>query len=161
MKLSLFCLGIALLTSTFTATAEQVMYVQSAKANVMTEPDFNAGLVDVLQKGNTVKVVKEQGRWSQVSHQNATGWMFTLLLASQPPMDKVSVLQGKEEQLEKSARRRASTEVTAAATRGLRNDERIQTNEAGAGDYDELQTMEAVEIKEAEVRKFHEEGMAH
>ena len=160
MKLSLFCLGIALLTSTFTATAEQVMYVQSAKANVMTGPGFKARLVGVLQKGDAVTVVNEQGRWSQVSYQNAIGWMFTLLLANQPPMDKVSVLQGKEEQLEKSARRRSSAEVTAAATRGLRNDERIRINEAGEGDYDELQTMEAVEIKEDEVRKFHEEGMA-
>lgn len=160
MNLKHLCLSIALLALSFSVTAEQMMYVQSAKANVMTGPDFDTVLAGVLQKGDAVTVVNEQGRWSQVNHQNATGWMFTLLLANQPPMDKISVLQGKEAQLEKSSRRRASTEVTAAATRGLRNDESTRKNETGAPDYHELQTMEAVEIKETEVRKFHEEGMA-
>ncbi|WP_455212102.1 SH3 domain-containing protein [Kaarinaea lacus] len=159
MKIQRCVFFLALLLLHFSAIAEQVMYVQSAKANVMASPAFDSELLNVLKKGESVTVLKEQGRWSQVTYLESNGWVSKLLLASQPPMDKVSVLQGKEDQLENTARRRASTNVTAAATRGLRNDDRARMNDGGKTDYDELQEMEAVEIKEAEVRRFHEEGL--
>ena len=159
MKIRRYIFFLALLLLHFSATAEQVMYVQSAKANLMASPGFDSKLLNVLQKGESVTVLKEQGRWIQVTYLESNGWVSKLLLASQPPMDKVSVLQGKEEQLKNSARLRASTNVTAAATRGLRNDERARMSDSGKADYDELEEMEAVEVKEAEVRKFHQEGL--
>jgi uncharacterized protein YgiM (DUF1202 family) len=160
-RLWLLC---ALFSVHFSAAAEQVMYVQSAKANLMAGPGFDTQLVSVLQKGASVTLVESQGekdhnRWVQVNYQSSRGWMSTLLLAKQPPMEKMSILKGKHEQLEKSTRQRASASVTAAATRGLRNDERTRMSDAGKPDYNELHEMEAVEIKEAEVRKFHEEGL--
>jgi uncharacterized protein YgiM (DUF1202 family) len=144
----------------FSASAEQVMYVQSAKANLMAGPGFDTELVTVLQKGDPVTPVKEQGRWIHVNSESSSGWMAKLLLANQPPMEKLSVLKGKHKQLEKSARQRASTGATAAATRGLRNEDRTRMSDAGKPDYSELRQMEAIEIKEAEVRKFHKEGLA-
>lgn len=155
----IFTLFLTILLATFSASAEQAMYVQSAKANLMAGPGFDTQLVDVLQKGESVTFVKEQGRWIQVTYQSSNGWISKLLLADKPPMDKVSVLQGKQEHLESTARRRASTNVTAAATRGLRNDERTRISDEGKPDYNELQEIEAVEIKEAEVREFHKEGL--
>lgn len=155
-------LAIALLAVHFSAAAEQAMYVQSAKANLMTGPGFDTELVTVLQKGDAVTMVKEQGRWVQVTlpSSSGNGWMSKLLLGNQPPMKKVSVLKGKQEQLEKSARRRASASASAAATRGLRDDERVRMNDADKPDYNELQNMEAVEVKEAEVRAFYQEGLS-
>jgi uncharacterized protein YgiM (DUF1202 family) len=126
----------------------------------MAGPGFDTQLIGVLQKGESVTIVKEQGRWVQVTYQSTNGWISKLLLADQPPMDKVSVLQGKQEHLESTARRRASTNVTAAATRGLRADERTRISDEGKPDYDELREMEAAEIKEAEVREFHKEGLS-
>lgn len=155
----IFTLFLTILLATFSASAEQAMYVQSAKANLMAGPGFDTQLVDVLQKGESVTFVKEQGRWIQVTYQSSNGWISKLLLADKPPMDKVSVLQGKQGQLESTARRRASTNVTAAATRGLRNDERTRISDEGKPNYSELQEMEAVEIKETEVREFHKEGL--
>jgi uncharacterized protein YgiM (DUF1202 family) len=147
-----------------TVSAEQVLYVQSAKANLMTGPGFDTKLIRVLEKGESVTVVqqpgtKEKARWIQVHYQSSDGWVAKLLLANQPPMDKVSILKGNEEQLEKSTRRRASSNVTAAATRGLRNEDRTRMSNSGQPDYNQLQEMEAVEVKEAEVREFHKEGL--
>ena len=163
MKKQRVCVFLAVLFTVlfipFSASAQQVMYVQSAKANLMAGPGFDSNLISVLQKGESVAFVKEQGRWVQVTYQSSSGWVSKLLLADHPPVDKVSVLQAKQEHLEDSARRRASTNVTAAATRGLRNDDRPETSDEGKPDYDQLREMEAVEIKEAEVRKFHAEGL--
>jgi len=160
MSIQHYCLLFALAMLHFSAGAQQVMYVQSAKANLMAGPSFDSQLLGVLQKGESVTLVKEQGRWVQVTYQTSQGWMSKLLLAQQPPMDKVSVLKGKEEQLETSARRRASTNATAAATRGLRSDDHDRMSDSSKPDYNELQEMEAIEVQEAEVRQFHQEGLS-
>ena len=144
----------------FTAAAQQILYVQSTKAKMMASPAFDAEIIGLLQKGESVTLLKDQGRWVQVDFQSTTGWISKLLLAAQPPMEKISVLTGKQEQLENSARRRASTTTTAAATRGLRNEQRARMSDDQKPDYNELQQMEAVEVKEAEVWKFHTEGLS-
>ena len=159
MKFLRYCFILVLLLPHFSLAAELTLYIQSAKANLMAGPGFDSKLLNVLAKGEAVTLVKEQGRWTQVNYQGSNGWISKLLLASQPPLEKVSVLQGKEEKLENSARLRASTNVTAAATRGLRADEHARQNDSDKADYNELQEMEAVEVREAEVRRFHQEGL--
>lgn len=158
MKLIKFWIFLASVLIHFSAGAEQVMYVQSAKAKLMNAPDFKADLIAVLQKGERVALIKEQGRWQQVKYQSSIGWISKLLLADHQPMEKISVLKGKQEQLEKSARRRASTNVTAAATRGLRSDDRERASAQGQPDFSQLEKMEAIQISPEEVQEFQDEG---
>lgn len=151
------CFFVVLWAMSLAVAAEQVLYVQSAQAKLMAAPDFNAAALQVLEKGASVTVVKEQGRWLQVHTQSADGWIPKLLLANHPPIEKFSVLKGNQEHLEKSARRRASTNVTAAATRGLRSDDRTRISDQGQPDYTELEKMEAVDIPTQEVLEFQRE----
>ena len=145
---------LALSVISYSVAAEQILYVQSAKAKLMTLPNFNSETVLVLEKGASVTLIQEQSRWLQVNFQSSSGWIPKLLLANHPPIEKVSVLKGKQAELEKSARRRASTNVTAAATRGLRSDDRARISDQGKPDYTELEKMENLAIPKEEVMEF-------
>lgn len=127
------------------------LYIQSAKAPLFAEASFSSERLNELTKGREVVALDIQKRWVQVQVAGLTGWIPALLVNSEPPLNKVTLIGSEAVTLEGEARRRASAVATAGATRGL-------TNEAASSnlgfDYSELQSMEALTISNRDVADF-------
>ena len=152
---------IALALTSMTATAEQIVYVQSAKAKILNAPNFNATVIANVSKGTELLVIQRDNRWLKVKHANDSGWISKLLVNDMPPHNKVSVLEGNQESLQQHARRRASANQSAAATRGLRDGDRQRLETSGQGNFHALEKIEAMQIDQNEVWQFHDEGNNH
>lgn len=85
--------------------------------------------------------------------------MPKLLLADQPPMNKISVFTGNEGSLKHRARTRASNVTTAGAARGLSADDRRRAGEEKGFNFSAVDRMEALKISDAEALKFIERGL--
>lgn len=157
MKKMLFF--IMLISLSQIASGNSVLYVQSAQAKLLEQPSFKAGLVESVAKGTALQVIETSGRWIKVKHNEQVGWVSKLLLSNAPPIAKPSLLEGRDEELEAKARRRASSSATAAATRGLRSEDRSRISDEDRANYEALQQVESVKVKQDDVEKFQQEGM--
>ncbi len=158
MRLILFIT--TLLTTSSLCFAEQnLLYVQSSKAKLMAQPKFSAEVIGTLQQGAVLEQVQHEKRWVQVIEGTHTGWVSSFLLSKQPPLKKISVLENREAQnLEESARRRASAVTTAGAARGLSADDRKRANAHNKADFLALERVEDFQVTTAEVKSFAQEG---
>jgi hypothetical protein len=140
--------------------AAQTFYVQSVKAKLQARPEYQSPLVATLARGDAVQVVQKNKRWYKVTYQQQTGWMPRLVLGTTPPGDKITVLDAAGgAKMESNARRRASSNNTAAATRGLRGDSRSRMSDEGHADYSALETVKSQGVSEQEALEFVQEGV--
>lgn len=131
------------------------MYIKSTKCKVLDGPGFGNKVVMVLNKGDVVKVLEEKGPWLKVSVNGKTGWISKLLASKDPPLNKVTVTEGKETEKQKSnVRKRASGSSTAAAARGLREDDRARLSDATEENYQALQQVEKRQVDDKAVDNF-------
>ena len=151
MKKILLSLGLMCLSSYANA---EVMYIQSSQAKVMAAPTFKAAEVAVLKRATAVDVIEKDKRWIKVHYQDVTGWVSKLLLSTQAPLEKASVLTGDNEDLQSKARRRASSSSSAAATRGLRDSGREHTTLNDSMNYPGVEKMEAAAPNRKETESF-------
>lgn len=139
------------------AVAADVVYVKSMKAEVRESPSFKAKTVMIAGKGTMLNVVEKKGRWIKVGHAGKTGWVTALLVDANPPMKRVSVFSGENQtDLSQGARKRASQVTSAAAARGLAEDDRRRLGHQGVADYGSLERIETVSISDAELAGFQE-----
>lgn len=158
MKSTLFFI-VLLATSTIISAEENVLYIQSAKAKLMTEPSFSATVVTELERGTELIALKSQKRWLKVQAGEQRGWISSFLLSGNPPLKKVTVLSGeKKKGIEDGARRRASAVTTAGAVRGLSADVRKRADKHDNADFYALEQVEDYKVSSAEVTKFAKEG---
>lgn len=155
MKKTVFALLLLLLPL---AGQAEDLYVKSLKGKVLSGPGFKNDVVTVLKKGDQVKVLERQKQWIKIQYQDKSGWISKLLLSPKPAMGKVSAIQEKETAQQKSSvRKRASAASTAAAARGLREDDRARLSDATQEDYQALEKMEKEKVNEKDVTKFSTE----
>jgi hypothetical protein len=160
-KNSVFIIVFIILTGfTCPAFAAQWLYVKSAKAKLFSEPSFKASLVSTVDRGTRLETLRTQGRWIEVKYDDHNGWISKLLTSKNPPPDKTSVLEGQADTLEDSARRRASTNASAAATRGLRGEKRTRASDKGHPDYSALEQVESAKTSEQDAQEFHQQGVS-
>ena len=136
------------------AAGSDVLYVQSSKAKIMKSPSFKSKVVVTAKKGQELTVVKKKGRWYEVKVDGKTGWVSGLLVSSSMPIEKVSVFAKADKDISKSARRRASVMTTAAAARGLAEDDRRRLGAETKMDYAAIEKVDAITISEKEVDAF-------
>jgi uncharacterized protein YgiM (DUF1202 family) len=136
------------------AASSSVIYVQSSKAKIMKSPSFKSKVVLTAKKGQELNVIKKKGRWYQVKAKGKTGWVSRLLVSKSKPIKKVSVFAKADRDISKSARRRASVMTTAAAARGLAEDDRRRLGAEMKMDYAAIERMESLSVSEAEVDDF-------
>jgi uncharacterized protein YgiM (DUF1202 family) len=150
LLLALFPLSIA---------AAETLYVQSAKAKVMSAPTFQAEVLATAAKGDALEVVETSAQWVKVKFQSHTGWVSALIVAPQPPRDKITIIKDNPEATpNENVRRRASSSSSAAAARGLRQDERARTSDESKANYPALEKMEATQPDENAVEEFRRES---
>lgn len=140
------------------AFAEETVYVKANKAKLMATPEFNAALVLTIEKGTALQVKATQGRWLQVTVQDKTGWVSQLLVGNEPPLNQATPLNTGDQSIKQDSRRRASATASAAAARGLRNDDRARQSDDAVSDYSALEKMDKLDVSEDEAVKFIEEG---
>lgn len=155
MKKYLLTLIMVLFSSTVLSNTN--LYIQSVKAKLLEEPNFKSQLVIELKRGTQVQLIEKSGRWIKVKYETSEGWLSSLLVSSNPPLEKKSVLKGQEKIIKSMARRRASSNSTAAATRGLRKSDRARASDDSHADYQALEQVDSIKIKDAEAWQFHKE----
>lgn len=140
------------------AHADAVYYVQSVNASVRAEPSFGAKVIAKVAKGQTLASISKQGSWIKVNVDGKEGYISSLLVSSHPPMQKQTVIKAEDEEIKPTARRRASSYTSAAAARGLTNEEKQRDGVEETSDYKALDKMEALKVSPEEVTKFKETG---
>lgn len=141
----------------FTVSGAEILYVQSAKARLMEQPSFTAPVLTEIDKGDAVDVEQRSDRWIRVKHGSVSGWLPSLLLSAQKPVEKISVLD-EESNVSGTARRRASAVITAGATRGLTADDRRRLDAQEVTNYAALRWIENIAVTEDDIDRFEREG---
>lgn len=134
-----------------TTMAADLLYVQSERAKLVSEPGFKASVITELVKGDELILLGQDKSWRQVEFQGQTGWISGLLVANKPPVAKVSHIGSDDSSVTGVVRRRASTVATAGAARGLTSEEESNTLNS---DYQELVIMEAINVESDELTEF-------
>ena len=147
-------LGLALLVHLSTAVAAGTAYVHSLKAPLLAAPQFGAKTVDTLKRGDKLVVTESRAHWYQVRADGHTGWVATLLVGEQPPVQRRSYITGNGPEIRKNARRRASAVTTAGAARGLADTSRARLNGDQASDYTSLAVVEAYKTPDDQALQF-------
>ncbi len=107
--------------SVHTAFSAGVVYVSSYKTALYKQ----AGMGDqvmTLSKGSRLTLLSGQGPWLKVKFMNKTGWVKKFSTSRSLPGNKFSILGSAKSNARIHARRRASSDVTAASARGLMED---------------------------------------
>jgi hypothetical protein len=138
------------------AWGQDQYYVQSLKAKIMSAPSFKAAIVAEAGKGTKLIASGKEGSWIKVGFGQKQGYVSSLLLSKNPPMEKVTLIKGNEDDIKQSVRRRASTYTSAAAARGLTQDDRRRLSTHEKVDYDGLEKVEAFTVTSEEVARFME-----
>jgi hypothetical protein len=136
--------------------AQDIYFVQSQKARVMSAPSFKGKIMGEAGKGTKLISSGREGSWIKVGFYQKEGYVSSLLLSKYPPMEKQTLIKGNEADLRQSVRRRASTYTSAAAARGLAQDDRRRLSAEEKADYGGLEKMESLSVSSHEVARFME-----
>ncbi len=157
MKKKLVLLAITMcLCLMSTVNAQETYYVQSAKAKIMASPSFKAAVLGEAFKGFKLAAIGKQGMWMKVRFNDKDGFVSTLLVSNRPPMEKVGVIKGDDSEIKQGVRRRASSYTSAAAARGLAQDDRRRLSREEKSDYESIEKMESFTLSAEEVSRFME-----
>lgn len=140
------------------AYALEPYYVQSVKAKIMTAPSFKAIALGEASKGTKLTAVAKEGSWIKVSYYGQTGYVSSILVSPYPPMARQGLIKAEQSELRQGVRRRASTYTSAAAARGLAQDDRRRLSGEEKSDYVGLEKMEAMTVSDGEIVRFMEGG---
>ena len=140
------------------AYALEPYYVQSVKAKIMTAPSFKAIALGEASKGTKLTAVAKEGSWIKVSYYGQVGYVSSILVSPYPPMARQGLIKAEESELRQGVRRRASTYTSAAAARGLAQDDRRRLSGEEKSDYVGLEKMEAITVSDGEIVRFMEGG---
>lgn len=153
-KICLLCFLIFLFATT--QSIADVLYVQSQKAKILSEPKFNSTLLGYVNKADSLQILESDNGWYKISVGSINGWIHRLCVAKTPPLQKVTIIKDNEITLDEKARRRASSSTSAAAARGLTAEDRKRLNNKNHPDYYSLEKLEELteKITEEEVDKF-------
>lgn len=74
-----FCIGIAF------AESSETEYRTSTELNVRSGAGTNHPIIDILVKDEAVQVLARNGKWSRISHEGGTGYVFSSYLTKYAP----------------------------------------------------------------------------
>lgn len=151
-KVSLLLAFIILLPTT--VVAEEILYVMSARAKILSSPAFGSKTVHNLFKGQKVTNLQKTDNWYKVEYNGQTGWMSRLAVSNHPPMKRKVRIAKADSKLMENSRKRASSVSTTAAVRGLKNIDRSRVNDKEVLDYASLSKVEEQYIEHQELISF-------
>jgi uncharacterized protein YgiM (DUF1202 family) len=139
------------------AGAEDIYYVQSLKAKILSKPSFRSKVIGESSRGSKLVTIGRKGRWIKILlNRQIEGYVSSLLVSKHPPMSRQRVIKGDAKEIRQNVRRRASTYTSAAAARGLAQDDRRRLSAEDKLDYGGLEKMESITVSSEEVMRFIE-----
>ncbi len=149
MKKFLIFLLIAFFTTTVFA---ERYYIRSRTAHLLLRPKIGSKKVLKLKKGDSVELIKRKKVWVFLRHGKKQGWLNRMLISKRKPKLRKSIFSNKVD-ISSTARRRASSFTSAAASRGLVADQETMKNLPTAN-YAALHKIESLVIDEEEAVEF-------
>lgn len=153
MKKFAFLLAISVALPSI-ASAEEYLYILSARAQLLANPAFGSQTISNMTKGEKVITLDKTNNWFKVEYEGKQGWLSRLSVSPHPPVKRSKRLAEVDEKLMDNSRRRASNVSTTAAVRGLRNMEGSNLDSKDAMNFAALEQMENIDITDAEVFAF-------
>jgi len=141
-----------------TLFAQTIFYVQSAKAKIMIGASFKSASLGEVHKGFKFTSSGREGSWVKVKFDNRDGYVSSLLLSTHPPLDKAGIIKAEDTDIKQGVRRRASSYTSAAAARGLAQDDRRRLSKEEKVNYEALDKIESFTVSADEVSRFMEGG---
>ena len=139
--------------------ADSTYYVQSDNANVRSEPSFGAKVIAKVAKGQSLTSLSKDGSWIKIKIDGKEGYISSLLVSNHVPLNKPAINKTADESEAKpSARRRASSYTSAAAARGLTDEDKKREGIDDKSNYKAVDKMESIKVTPDEVKKFKETG---
>jgi hypothetical protein len=78
------------------------------------------------------------------------------VLSTRPPLRKTGIIKADDGEIKQGVRRRASSYTSAAAARGLAQDDRRRLSKEEKADYDSLDIIETFKVSPEELSRFME-----
>lgn len=136
-------------------TPPQVLYVQSVKATVRSEPKISAEAVTTLERGKKLTVLEQNGDWIKIKTKKYSGWISRLFVSTHKPIGQADLVQDMSTNLEKASRRRPSSYAVSASARGLMMGDRAREgNELYKSDYEALDKVEQYKLPVDKLETF-------
>lgn len=132
------------------------LFVQSKTAPMLATPSLSGEKMMVLEQGTKVKSIKKKGTWQQIQYDKKIGWIYALMLGSNPPLPARDITSEQMDQMSDSARKRPSAYASTAAARGLMN-QRKRMGQKMSYDYQALKKMESYAADEKTTLQFIKE----
>jgi len=160
-KITLYIVGMLLVISS--ALSAKVVYVSSFRTKVYKSKSRSSRRVLTVRRGTGLKLLSRSGSWYKVKYGNRVGWVMKMFTSARKPGRRMSILGTASTQARMNARRRASTDVTAASARGLSDESaagRSRLSAKQSVDFNPavLDNIERLYISEKELIKFLAEG---
>ena len=152
-------LAVLFVSGIFYATAlhaQNLYYVQRVKAKVMSSTSFKAPVLGEVGKGYKFTASGREGSWVKVKFNDREGYVSSLVLSTRPPLRKTGIIKADDGEIKQGVRRRASSYTSAAAARGLAQDDRRRLSKEEKADYDSLDRIEAFKVTPEELSRFME-----
>jgi len=137
-----------------TSSAEDVMYVMSARAKLLSSPAFGSKTIENITKGEKILAIEKKANWYKVNHKDKIGWVSRLSVSSHPPLKRSRRMAKADTKLMNNSRRRASSVSTTAAVRGLKNIDRSRVSNNERLDYTSLERMEKYQVEDQDIVAF-------
>ncbi len=136
--------------------AQTEYYVQSVKAKVMSGTSFKSTVLGEVGKGFKFASSDKQGNWVRVRYKDRDGYISSLVLSTHPPLSRTGIIKAEDSEIKQGVRRRASSFTSAAAARGLAQDDRRRLGKEEKADYDALDKIESFKLSPADISRFME-----
>ncbi len=136
--------------------AQSVYYVQSVKAKVMSGTSFKSPVLGEVGKGFKLLSSGKQGSWVRVRFKDRDGYISALVVSTHPPLSRTGIIRAEDSEIKQGVRRRASSYTSAAAARGLAQDDRRRLSKEQNADYDSLDKVESFKLTPDEISRFME-----
>ncbi len=105
------------------ASYAKVVYVSSMKTALYKDADRKSVKVVKLKRGSRLTVLNQKGSWLNVKFATKKGWVSKIVTSTKRPGSKISLLGKAGTNARIHARKRASSDVTAASARGLMDED--------------------------------------
>lgn len=136
-------------------TYSEELYIVSQSASLLDSPSMEGAELTKLPHGKKVTVKQKQDIWVKISQNRTIGWVCKFSLSDENPLDQSVIKNLGNINLNRIARKRASSYSTAATTRGLSEfDETIEI----AINYEAVKNMETFHPTKTEINDFKNKG---
>lgn len=138
------------------AVGAKTVYVKSAKGIIKNKP--NGQVIMKLKRGTAIQKIGQEGYYVKIRYRGKTGFISKYFVSNKRPIKKAfSFANLKNPNI--NARRRASSEVTAASARGAADENTMVSLRGGQlregkVDMAPVRGMEGFALSDEEVEKF-------